>query len=160
MTPPDTSAQQADWKTQPLPEQYVTLEIAHTFTPTEMQAILRGFIPEAMEDKWFIFYTDQTLFLHRSWTGYCMYEADFLEAAGQHKVSRLRVNRDPDQYAFTDDEYDKQLFVYLVNTLLLHKHSTPPPVPNHEQLSEEKRALSLWAILGHALLRSDDESPE
>jgi len=32
-----------------------------------------GLVPEEIEDKWFIYWEDDTLFFHRSWTGNCIY---------------------------------------------------------------------------------------
>ena len=37
-----------------------------------MDQIRAGHIPEMMEDKWFIYWQDDRLFFHRSWTGYCI----------------------------------------------------------------------------------------
>ena len=43
-----------------------------------------------------------TLWAHRSWTGYCIYQIDFKED-GHHVVL---VNRDPEQYKCTSMEED------------------------------------------------------
>src|SRR5688572_13539484 len=104
------SASRTDWKTEPLPVRHTTLSVDRRFTEAEMDHIRRGFIPEAMEDKWFIFFEGHVLSIYRSWTGYCMYVADFIETESGYAIERLRVNRDPDQYRGTDDAEDIALF--------------------------------------------------
>ena len=66
-------------------------------------ALLRcGHVPQAMEDKWFWYMEESTLWAHRSWTGHCIYRIDFKED-GHHAVT---VNRDPEQYGCTSIEED------------------------------------------------------
>ena len=43
----------------------VTLD--RVFSPQDMDRIRRGVVPEAMEDKWFIYWKEDMLFFHRSW---------------------------------------------------------------------------------------------
>ena len=31
-------------------------------------------MPKSMDDWWFIYYQDDWLYFHRSWTGFCIYE--------------------------------------------------------------------------------------
>lgn len=114
----DRVARREDWKISPLPEKHVVLEVERVFSAEEMARIRRGFIPAQMEDKWFIFYEDGWLFCHRSWTGYCIFQARFAEADGGFRVTELRVNRDPSQFTETDDSRIVWLFVTLVNSLL------------------------------------------
>ena len=46
----------------------------------------------------------QTLWAHRSWTGFCIYRIDFKED-GRHTVT---VNRDPEQYVSADAAADAE----------------------------------------------------
>lgn len=43
----------------------------------EMQSIARGYVPMDMNDKWFAFMEGDRLYLHRSWTGFGIYEVTF-----------------------------------------------------------------------------------
>lgn len=61
-----------DWNTKPLPEQRTTFALDRVFSPNEMDRIRAGLIPDVMEDKWFIYWRDKALYLHRSWTGNCV----------------------------------------------------------------------------------------
>lgn len=40
-------------------------------------ALCLGFVPSVMEDKWFAYVRGKTLFLHRSWTGICIWTVRF-----------------------------------------------------------------------------------
>ena len=95
-------ARRDDWKTEAIPEQHETFVLDRAFSDGEMEALRRGNIPQAMEDKWFWYMEGSTLWAHRSWTGYCIYRIDFKE--DNHHV--VMVNRDPEQYRCTSVEED------------------------------------------------------
>ncbi len=99
-----------DWKTKPMPEQHETFVLDRSFSDAEMNALRRGNVPQAMEDKWFWYMEGSTLWAHRSWTGYCIYQIRFNED-GKHEVT---VNRDPGQYGCTSIEED----IVSINRLL------------------------------------------
>ncbi|MBD8574777.1 hypothetical protein IFR09_14390 [Pseudomonas syringae] len=112
----------SDWKTQPLPALYVTLPLDFTLTAEETVAARRGLIPQQMEDKWFFYFIDDTLYQHRSWTGNCMYQVHFIPHEGGLRATHAEVNRDPEQYKNVDDAEDieriEMLTRYLVRTQL------------------------------------------
>ena len=95
-------ARRGDWKTEPMPERHDTFVLTRSLSSEEMAALRRGHVPEAMEDKWFWYMEESTLWAHRSWTGYCIYRIDF-KADGNHLVT---VNRDHEQYGCTGIEED------------------------------------------------------
>ena len=95
-------AHRNDWKTEPMPDQHDSFVLNRSFSEEEMEALRRGNIPQAMEDKWFWYMEDSTLWAHRSWTGYCIYQIEFKED-NNHLVT---VNRDPEQYKCTSIEED------------------------------------------------------
>lgn len=88
------AAEKSDWKAYDIPKQHDTFYFQRNFTDAQMAKLRHGNIPEAMEDKWFWYMDDNTLFAHRSWTGFCIYIIEF-STTGKHRVL---VNRDPDQY--------------------------------------------------------------
>ena len=95
------AARRGDWKTEPMPERHETFVLDRSFSDAEMDALRRGNVPQAMEDKWFWYMEGATLWAHRSWTGYCIYRIDFQE---DHHV--VTVNRDPEQYRSASIEED------------------------------------------------------
>ena len=96
------AAHRNDWKTEPMPKQHDRFVLTRSFSDEEMDALRLGNVPQAMEDKWFWYMENETLWAHRSWTGYCIYQIDFKED-NNHVVI---VNRDPEQYACTSIEED------------------------------------------------------
>ena len=90
-------ARRGDWKTEPMPEKNKTFMLKRSFSDKEMNALRCGNIPQAMDDKWFWYMEGSTLWAHRSWSGYCIYQIEFRED-NNHVVT---VNRDPKQYKFT-----------------------------------------------------------
>src|SRR3954451_20658359 len=90
------------WKTLPLPETRVPLRFERSFTGEEHARIARGLVPGQMEDKWFIFLEDDWLFLHRSWTGACIYAVRLHPEAGGSRVAEAWVSRESAQYKPTD----------------------------------------------------------
>jgi 8-oxo-dGTP diphosphatase len=102
-----------------MPAQFATLTVTRPFTAAEMDRIRTGLIPREMEDRWFMFFEDNTLFVHRSWTGFCIYAAAFKREGDVYLVDRLRVNRDDTQYSANDDAADVRQFLKLVTAFLL-----------------------------------------
>jgi len=112
-----------------MPESKNRLIFNRQFAPDEFQQISRGLIPESMDDKWFIFLEDNWLYLHRSWTGSCIYKVKFEQDQGSYMVSEAWVNRDRNQYNSTDDNYDAAVLSFLIDKFLLGK-DTPFPMPS------------------------------
>ena len=121
-----------DWKTEPMPGQHETFVLDRAFSDVEMEALRRGNIPQAMEDKWFWYMEGATLWVHRSWTGYCIYQIDFKED-NNHLVT---VNRNPEQYGCTSVREDIESL-----NKLLDWWSQPPYDPYNEWLSETYGSL-------------------
>src|SRR5262245_38613747 len=105
----------ADWKTEPLPAQKTTIALHRRVSAHDMQRIRRGLVPEQMEDKWFIYWKDDTLFFHRSWTGYCIYIVRFAATDDGWDMVEAEVNRDATQYLEVHDASDAAMISYLVD---------------------------------------------
>jgi hypothetical protein len=85
-----------------------------------------------MEHKWFILLEDDVLYVHRSWTGFCIYQLSLAKDGANYTVAEVFANRDPSQYSATDDVYDEKLLAFLIDNLLLGNSSlfpVPPDVP-------------------------------
>lgn len=100
-----------DWEISPMPEKNTQFIIKRKFSDEEMTKIKRGHYPEEMEDRWFSYYEDGKLFVHRSWSGICIFIVELSFERNQHIVT---VNRDEYQYANSDIEEDTEL----INELL------------------------------------------
>jgi O-acetyl-ADP-ribose deacetylase (regulator of RNase III) len=138
------------WKAQPLPEARARLPFARDFDGEQHGRIALGIVPKQMEDKWFIFLEDDWLLFHRSWTGVCVYAVRLRRAGPGSVVEEAWANRDPGQYAKTDEGYDVRMLSFLIDRLLLGR---PVAFP----LEGENRSDSVLRhhIVGNA--RANDE---
>ena len=98
------AATQDSWKTLPMPEKHVTVPMDIALTADQMANVRLGHIPVAMEDHWFMYCTDSRICYHRSWTGYCIFEADYEASGDGFKVTRLTINTDPEEHTATPEE--------------------------------------------------------
>ncbi len=103
-----------DWKTVEIPAQIEEFVLEKRLTRDDIKRIEEGHRPEEMEDKWFMYYENSKLFIHRSWTGYCIYVVDISES-GELKAI---VNRNSEQYREKDIERDKILLNILIDGLI------------------------------------------
>lgn len=142
-----SAAKSTDWKNEPLPTKRVTVCLDRRFSLAEMNSIRRGLVPEQMEDKWFVYWKDDTLFFHRSWTGFCIYAARFAKYGDQFKMTEADVNNDPRQHKAADAQSEAEMLSYLIDVLLLHKNANFPG----NALSPETKALLNWSEVGRAM---------
>jgi hypothetical protein len=148
------TARKTDWETKELPAKRSTISMSGTFSPHEIQRVQAGLVPEQMEDKWFIYWQDDKLFFHRSWTGFCIYVVRFATEGDCYRMIEAHLNRDPDQYGETDDTRDAKMISYLIDALLLKKHTAFPS----EDSDSEKEALMQWSQVGRAMLGQHPEN--
>lgn len=104
----------SDWQNIDMPELNKNFILKRKLTSKEIELIKIGHLPKQMEDKWFMFFENEKLFIHRSWTGFCIYIVD-INDSGKLKVV---VNRDQNQYKETNIKKDKIQLDNLLNTLL------------------------------------------
>ena len=95
-------AEKDDWNTVEMPKDREEFILQSHFSDLRMAALRRGHIPQEMEDKWFWYMEGDTLYAHRSWTGFCIYRIDF-RPDDNHLVT---VNRDKEQHSCTSAEED------------------------------------------------------
>ena len=148
VAPQYAPAVKGDWKTSELPAKHETFILDRRFTPEQMKALHKGNIPQEMEDKWFWYMEDDTLFAHRSWTGFCIYRIDF-SPDNHHKVT---VNRDPEQYKCNNIDEDRES----LNELLNWWSGTPYDY-YHEWLSETVATLKKAGMIKDKLRIADQE---
>lgn len=121
-------ATKEDWEIYPMPSKNASFTIKRHFTNEEIDNLKLGHIPEEMEDRWFSYFEDNKLYIHRSWSGICIYIVEFNFKSNfiskfiskfipnKHKVI---VNRDDNQYACTDIDEDIEQLNYLLDLFVL-----------------------------------------
>lgn len=110
-------AKKSDWNAQDMPARFVTLPLDFTLSAEEAAAVRKGYIPSEMEEKWFTYFENNTLFQHRSWTGYCIDQVHFVTDGSGLRATHAEVNRDFEQYQNTDDREDIRRIENLVRQL-------------------------------------------
>ena len=102
------------WKTEPMPAESVLIPMNVKIPRAAMQIVKCGHIPDAMEDHWFMYCEDSTIRYYRSWTGFCIFIAKFVEEGDMCAITELQVNRDSEQYGSKDNDHDVALFMALL----------------------------------------------
>ena len=109
-----------------MPAHHVVLAPELRYTCEEMEKIQRGFFSTVMEQKWFLYFSGSRLQMHRSWTGFLIYDVGFaFDSTGGASVTEVLVNRDADQYGNTDDREGLEL----VETIILNHLLEPLEEP-------------------------------
>lgn len=112
-----------DWRIKPLPRKRGEIVLDIAYDAGAMAGIFKGFLPTAMEEKWFAWFDGSVLHLHRSWTGFCIYQVNFANESGGWRAISAKVNRNPDQYSETDDNADRRMIAELIDDLLVNVRS-------------------------------------
>ena len=113
----------------PFPEARAAIPFEREYTAAEYARIARGLIPHDMDDRWFIHLEGDDLFLHRSWTGACIFLVRFAPAGGGYRIAEAWANRDPAQYRVTDAREDATDLARLIDLLLLKEPFLTPEWP-------------------------------
>ena len=144
------------WKTVDMSEACQQLDIENIFfTAEEYAQIQVGFIPGAMEDKWFIYFQEDTLYLHRSWTGQCIYRVHFVPHGSDYRINEAWVTTDATirQDTPLDAEYEHHLLLALIDRILLDKPvqvPLPHTVDGAAVTSHLDKLMYLHGVIGNA----------
>ena len=92
--------------------------------------IQRGHRAADMDDKWDAFVEGQRLYLHRSWTGLGVYEAELARGPDGWRISGAVVESDSGRYKRREDAYESALLEVLVDWVLCRR----PYGPGHQRL--------------------------
>lgn len=145
-------ASSASWKRKPFKEG-VPLGFRATFDHGQFARLREGFVPQQMEDKWFIYYEEPHLFFHRSWTGEPVYRLALNIGPEGAGVAEALWSKDlADASPPTQDaEYQVRLLDFLLSTLLLGQRKTFP-VPT--DLKEPRQGVFQHSVAGTGLPQS------
>lgn len=117
------AVKKSDWKAKAMPQDKRGLiTLGFDYSLDSMDWIRLGHYPDAMDDRWFMYFANDTLFIHRSWTGYCIYMVRFIQVGSYYCGVDAIVNRDPKQYKETDDSVDTGLIRELIDDVLLRQY--------------------------------------
>jgi len=120
----------SDWKHLEAPAERENLGFEAAFSADETERILRGLLPDSMDDKWFIYFEDGWLRFHRSWTGAFIYALRLEVLSSGSRVVESWANRNPEQHRGQNAEYDRKLLRFLIDAFLLGKPASFPLPPD------------------------------
>lgn len=103
----------ADWKTRNMPEDVEHFNIEMKLTADGLDNLKEGHLPKDMEDKWLMYFENDKFYIHRSWTGACIY---IISPVLDSDILEVTVNRNKEQYTETSTERDKIMVTILLNS--------------------------------------------
>lgn len=124
------------------------------FTAAEMAQIRQGYIPEVMEEKWFVYMEGDWLYFHRSWTGLCVYMVRFERRDGRYAAIEAWADQDGTKRDFVSLEHDALQLQSLIHLLLLDEYIGFPRRPGD---SDEEAAIRMWSLIGREMMRGEEE---
>ncbi len=86
-------ATRSSWKNFPIQNPKKTI-VDLKFSRDQFFKIKEGLVPQVMEDKWFIFLDADQINIHRSWTGYGIFRANFIESEGNFLIKEIYTESD------------------------------------------------------------------
>lgn len=108
----------SDWKIEPMPKQTESFYSGRKLLSEEYTKLIIGFKPSSMDDKWFVYSQDESIYFHRSWLGHCIYIAKIEKRENDIFIGAITVNKKPDQFGMNDKEAKKEMFNKLVDYVL------------------------------------------
>ena len=108
----------SDLRTVDMPETFEVATMNRSLSEEEYQALVFGFIPRDTDDRWFLYAQDDWVYLHRSWTGHCIFKLKLEVSSGNVTLTDIHINRDPDQYRSVNTQADKDEANSVLTSLL------------------------------------------
>ena len=117
------------------------------FTEEQYQKLQKGLIPKAMEDKWYIYFENDCLYFHRSWTGFGILSAEIKREEGEgmkYSIKEFHVERDGNKNG--DDLFDLDVLRELIYWGLLGIDIRDDFIQKYG--AEAKGTMLAWSIFG------------
>jgi len=141
------------WQHQPI-DNPKRIDIALHFTDMQFSKLTKGLIPYQMEDKWFIFYENDWLYFHRSWTGFGLYKAQLIKEQDGYSIKEFWAERNQEKYKNEADNIDIETISFLIARGLLGIDVRNIYVNKH--IKSETDSIEAWSNFGHLLLTNQE----
>lgn len=136
------------WKHQPIDNPKRIVIDLH-LTGKQFLKLTNGLIPQQMEDKWFIYYENEWLYFHRSWTGKGMYKAKLNKVTDGYSIKEFWAERNQEKYKNEDDNTDIETFSFLIARGLLGIDVRN--IYSSRNIKSETDAVKGWSNFGNML---------
>jgi hypothetical protein len=111
------------------------------FTKDHINIIKKGFIPETIEDKWYIYSENDWIFFHRTDTGKRIYEVEIKSINNRYIIDEFYVERKYENYDNTDDMFDIHILHVLIDWGLLKVDSRFLYLDLYNKTKEDNKIL-------------------
>ena len=139
------------WKNEPIVDPK-KIDITLHFTDQQYLKLKKGLIPKVMEDKWFIFFENDCLYFHRSWTGMGIFKAALKKDPEGYSINEFWVESNKEKYSSDNDNSDIEKFCFLIAEGLLRVDVREIYVQRN--INSETDMIKGWSDFG-SLLFSD-----
>ena len=136
------------WQNQPI-DNPKRIAIDLHLTDKQFSKLTNGLIPQQMEDKWFIYYENEWLYFHRSWTGNGMYKAKLNKETDGYSITEFWAERNQEKYKNEDDNTDVETFSFLIARGLLG--IDVGNIYSSRNIKTESDVLKGWSNFGNML---------
>jgi hypothetical protein len=90
-----TIATRLSWRIKDATADAEKLDLALRFSREDFERLRFGFIPRDMDDRWFMFFEEPWLHIHRSWTGTWVFSLRIEERDDSYGTTEAWVCREP-----------------------------------------------------------------
>ena len=125
------------------------------FTKDHINTIKKGFIPETIEDKWYIYSENDWIFFHRTDTGKRIYEVEIKSINNRYIIDEFYVERKYKNYDNTDDRFYIHILHVLIDWGLLKVDLRSLYLDNYNKTKEDNKIL--WNALGNFLFSEKEK---
>jgi len=127
-----------------------------SFSEEQYIKLKKGFIPKAMEDKWFIYFENDCLYFHRSWTGLGIYRAEIIKVNDdvtdrKYTIKEFYVETDEEIYKDGDNAFDLDVLLQLIFCGLLGIDIRDRFFEKHGK--GKSGAVQTWSLFGRMLVQ-------
>jgi hypothetical protein len=122
------AASATSWKHKPFKDG-IPLPFHAIFDSEQFAVVRTGFIPQEMEQKWFIYCEEPYLFIHRSWTGRPVYRLALRKVQKGAEVTEALWSKDLAEAPGASFDYGVQMLDYLVSSFFLDQSKPLPAIP-------------------------------
>ena len=123
-----------------------------------MKYYMQGQTASSMAVKWISFCVDDSIFWCRSWTGYIVYRAQFIQEGDNYRIIKLFVNNDPKQVDCNYFKLSNKNDIIFDFLLLLHPGKAI--VPSMHMLGFENKMICLAKEYAYESIENADDLPE
>jgi len=119
------------------------------FTQPQFEELIKGLIPRQMENKWFIYYEDEWIYFHRSWTGFGVYKAKLEKNGSNYLISEFWVEINTVKYRSVNDSSEIENFIHLITVGLLNE-DVGQFIDNQKNQTRPNLAKK-WSLFGNMI---------